>query len=97
MRINGPDAVQINNSTVPGGCVCMKDPRIESEEAQDETEDIDIDGTEDYGFVFGSDGELKHMFTPDGFYLEPPPVVKKILKLLGIKDINALPGPDILH
>lgn len=44
----------------------------------------------DYGFIIGPDGELKHMFTPNEFHLEPPPVVKKILKLLGIKDINML-------
>jgi hypothetical protein len=72
----------------------MKDPQIELDETQDETDDLEIDGTEDYGFVFGVDGELKHMFTPDAFVLDPPPVVKKILKLLGIKDINALPGPE---
>jgi hypothetical protein len=44
----------------------------------------------DYGFIIGPDGELKHMFTPNEFHLDPPPVVKKILKLLGIKDINQL-------
>lgn len=44
----------------------------------------------DYGFIIGPDGELKHMFTPNEFHLDPPPVVKKILKLLGIKDINML-------
>ncbi len=44
----------------------------------------------DYGFVIGPDGELKHMFTPNEFHLNPPHVVKKILKLLGIKDINML-------
>jgi hypothetical protein len=30
------------------------------------------------------------MFTPNEFNLNPPPVVKKILKVLGIKDINML-------
>jgi hypothetical protein len=44
----------------------------------------------DYGFIIGPDGELKHMFTPNEFHLDPPPVVKKIFKLLGIKDINML-------
>jgi hypothetical protein len=76
----------------------MKDPQIELE--VDEGELVDIDGTEDYGFVFDADGELKHMFTPEGFMLEPPPVVRKILKILGIKDLNMLPTQgesDTLH
>jgi len=51
-------------------------------------EELGIDEETDYGFVIGADGELKHLFTPDQFYLDPPPVVRKILKLLGIKDIN---------
>lgn len=54
----------------------------------------------DYGFVISADGELKHMFTPDEFYLDPPPVVRKILKLLGIKDINSVAQfseSDIVH
>jgi hypothetical protein len=66
-----------------------------SQEAQEEQEqelsleeELGIDGENDYGFVIGADGELKHLFTPDQFYLDPPPVVRKILKLLGIKDIN---------
>ena len=70
-----------------------KTPQIETEENQ-ETDILDIDGAEDYGFVFGQNGELKHLFTPDEFYLDPPPVVKKILKLLGIKDINMLGDDD---
>ena len=63
-------------------------------------EELGIDGAEDYGFIFGADGELKHLFTPEAFYLDPPPVVKKILKLLGIKDINSVAiddGNDTLH
>ena len=66
-----------------------------SQEAQEEQEqelsleeELGIDEETDYGFVIGADGELKHFFTPDQFYLDPPPVVRKILKLLGIKDIN---------
>lgn len=50
----------------------------------------DLADEDDYGFIIGADGELKHMFTPNDFHLTPPPVVKKILKLLGIKDINML-------
>ena len=72
-----------------------KNPQIETDaEEVQESDLLDIDGTEDYGFVFSKDGELKHLFTPDEFYLDPPPVVKKILKLLGIKDVNMLSIED---
>lgn len=58
---------------------------------QEETETLDdLVGENDYGFIIGPDGEIKHILTPNEFHLEPPPVVKKILKLLGIKDINML-------
>ena len=54
----------------------------------------------DYGFIIGANGELKHMFTPDDFLLDPPPVVKKILKLFGISNINQIPmdhSSDTIH
>jgi hypothetical protein len=71
---------------------------LELEQDQDEIESDEI-GEEDYGFIIGPDGELKHMFTPDEFLLDPPPIVKKILKLLGIADINSLDfdGNDTVH
>jgi hypothetical protein len=74
------------------------DPMPEEELSLEE--ELGIDAGEDYGFIFGADGELKHLFTPEAFYLDPPPVVKKILKLLGIKDINAVgvdDGNDTIH
>ena len=59
---------------------------------QEELEALDHELDEgDYGFIFSANGELKHMFAPDEFDLDPPKVVKKILKLLGIKDINCIP------
>ena len=53
----------------------------------------------DYAFIIAADGSLKHLYTPEGFYLEPPATVRKILKTLGIKDINAVAfdGNDTLH
>lgn len=66
----------------------------------DDLEAIDTDiGDEDYGFIIGPDGELKHLFTPNDFYLDPPPQVLKILKILGIDDINSIgfDGEDTLH
>jgi hypothetical protein len=71
------------------------------QELEQDQEEIELDeiGKEDYGFIIGPDGELKHLFTPDEFLLDPPPVVKKILKLLGITDINSLDfdGNDTVH
>jgi len=44
---------------------------------------------DDYAFIFDVDGELKQVFLPDGFELNPPEVIKKILAVLGIDDINS--------
>jgi hypothetical protein len=73
--------------------------QIQHELEQDELETLEEIGDEDYGFIIGPDGELKHLFTPAEFLLDPPPVVKKILKLLGITDINSLDfdGNDTIH
>jgi hypothetical protein len=65
----------------------------EVEEEELAVEEMELD-SQDYGFIINSDGELKHLFTPDEFYLDPPPLVKKILKLLGIKDINTVALDD---
>lgn len=71
------------------------------QELEQDQEEIELDeiGDEDYGFIIGPDGELKHLFTPDEFLLDPPPVVKKILEILGIKDVNLLDfdGNDTIH
>jgi hypothetical protein len=65
----------------------------EVEEEEPAVEEMELD-SQDYGFIISADGELKHLFTPDEFYLDPPPLVKKILKLLGIKDINTVATDD---
>lgn len=75
---------------------------IQDQDTQDidELESLEFVASEDdYGFVFGPDGELKHVFTPNKFELDPPAVIKKILKLLGIDDINQLDfdGDGTLH
>jgi hypothetical protein len=74
-------------------------PEVELEEEELLVEQLEVD-SQDYGFIFSADGELKHLFTPDDFYLDPPPLIKKILKLLGIKDINTVAiddASDTLH
>jgi hypothetical protein len=74
-------------------------PQQEQDLVEDTLENLEIE-SDDYGFVIGADGEIKAIFTPEGFYLDPPLVIKKILKVLGIKDINQLhsmDGNDTLH
>jgi hypothetical protein len=65
------------------------DQDVELEELDFE-DDEDVSAEEDYGFIIGADGTIKHIFAPDEFDLQPPAVVRKILKVLGIKDINQL-------
>ena len=64
------------------------DPQLQ-EEFADAVENLDIDEG-DYAFVISAEGELKHLFTPEGFDLDPPRIVQRILKLLGITDINSV-------
>ena len=73
----------------------IQDQTPEQDDELDPYEDIE-EG--DYGFIVGADGELKHLFTPSGFELDPPQTVRRMLKIFGIKDINAhdVDG-DILH
>jgi hypothetical protein len=60
-------------------------------------DDSDDDFNEfDYGFIIGPDGELKTIMFPEDLMEDPPPKVRKILKILGIKDIHQL-EPKTLH
>lgn len=74
-----------------------KQPQQE-EQSIEEFDDLEI-ADNDYGFVITADGELKHLFTPNEFFLDPPPVVRAILELLGIEDVNAIAfdGDDTVH
>lgn len=67
---------------------------IENEELEIYETDI---GTDDYGFVFDSDGEIKAIFLPENLPFKPPRNINKILKLLGIADIADLNGTETLH
>lgn len=71
------------------------DKAVVEEEVVDDYDLNDEIEDGDYGFVIGADGTLKSMFAPDEFYLDPPSSVKKILKVLGIKDINTAWDNDI--
>ena len=63
---------------------------IESEELEDDTLNPD-----DYGFIVGSDGELKSMLFPQDLMEDPPEEIKKILAIFGIDDINDLNNATI--
>ncbi len=69
---------------------------IQEEQHEYEEEILDELGIEDgdYGFIVGPNGELKHLFTPEGFAIYPPKTVQRILKIFGIKDINAVGFDD---
>jgi hypothetical protein len=56
---------------------------------QDELDDYEFDDG-DYGFIIGPDGELKSMMIPEDLMDDPPKVIKKILKLLKVKDIHQI-------
>lgn len=45
---------------------------------------------EDYGFIFGPDGELKSVFLPTNVPFKTPKNIAKILKMFGIQDAEQL-------
>ena len=51
--------------------------------------DTDIE-EDDYGFIFGPDGELKSVFFPDNMPFQTPEKIQKILDIFGISDIEQL-------
>ena len=47
--------------------------------------DTDI-SDEDYGFIFGPDGELKSLFLPENLPFKTPENIQKIFEIFGITD-----------
>mgnify|MGYP003705123539 CR=1 FL=1 len=70
----------------------IKDLRIYCEDIY-ETEISD----EDYGFIFGPDGELKSVFLPENIPFQTPENIAKILELFGISDLEQIDNPTTLH
>jgi hypothetical protein len=67
------------------------------EELADDLDMYDIEiGDDDYGFIFGPDGELKSVFLPDDLPFQVPEKIAKILELFGVQDPEQLDDP-ILH
>lgn len=60
---------------------------------EEELYDTDI-GDEDYGFIFGPDGELKSIFLPEHVPFKTPKNVQKILKMFGITDAQQITGEN---
>lgn len=73
----------------------------DSKSVDDKTDDddLDIDSETDYGFVIGSNGQLKTFFLPEDDSVKPPKEVLRVLKIFKIADIDALRNfePVILH
>jgi len=52
---------------------------------------------DDYGFIFGPDGELKSVFLPDAVPFKTPKNIAKILKIFGINDLENIDTVQTLH
>ena len=70
-----------------------KKEEILEEELIDDDEDFE---DSDYGFIISSTGELKTMMIPEELMEDPPPEVRRILKIFGIKNIHQV-EPRTLH
>jgi len=57
---------------------------VEEEIIEDEND------ADDFGFVIGSDGQLKSLMVPKHLMDDPPEEVKMILNLFGIENIHQL-------
>jgi hypothetical protein len=69
----------------------------QTERIEEELDVYDTDiGDEDYGFIFGPDGELKSVFLPDHMPFEVPEKIRKILELYDIQDPDQL-NDNTLH
>lgn len=64
-------------------------------EEVDDEDDGDFNET-DYGFIIDANGALKTMMLPEDLMGDPPPEIKKILRIFGIKDIHQF-EPRTLH
>jgi hypothetical protein len=67
---------------------------IEIEDTEADYQDI---GDDDYGFVFDSDGNLKYAFIPEVLPVKPPKTIQKIMKVLGVVDLQQFDDDITLH
>jgi hypothetical protein len=59
---------------------------VEEEIVEDEYD------ADDFGFVIGSDGQLKSLMIPEHLMDSPPEEVQAILEIFGIENIHQLEG-----
>ena len=52
---------------------------------------------EDYGFIFGPDGEIKAVFVPEVLPFKLPKNINKIMKMLGITNLEQFNEEVTLH
>lgn len=53
--------------------------------------------SEDYGFIFDSEGNLKFAFVPEFLPDKPPKNIKKIMRILGVIDLQQFNEDLTLH
>jgi len=58
------------------------------------TEEIE---SEDYGFIFDAEGNLKFAFVPEVLPNKPPKNIQKIMKILGVIDLQQFNEDLTLH
>jgi len=61
---------------------------------QDYSDEIE---SEDYGFIFDSEGNLKFAFVPEILPDKPPKNIKKIMRILGVIDLQQFNEDLTLH
>lgn len=54
-------------------------------------------GDEDYGFIFDANGNLKFAFIPEILPDKPPKNIKKIMKILGVIDLQQFNEDLTIH
>ena len=64
------------------------------DQIQDYTEEIE---SEDYGFIFDADGNLKFAFVPEVLPDKPPKNIKKIMRILGVIDLQQFNEDLTIH
>lgn len=70
--------------------------RLEAEVDELAYEYNDIE-EEDYGFVFDAEGNLKYAFIPEVLPNKPPKNIQKIMKILGVIDLQQFNEDLTLH
>lgn len=53
--------------------------------------------SEDYGFIFDSEGNLKFAFVPEILPDKPPKAIQKIMKILGVIDLQQFNEDLTIH